>query len=139
MMGRRILAIGLTLPLLCLAACGGSRPAQPTATADPALLDSRMKQMQADLEQMRQQQLQMQQQQEQQRQQQLQLLYQQRQAAAAAGAPLAPAGGLPPGASQASAPPPPPPVNRDYLPAFHFYDPSDPEEKPDKRGNDQKL
>jgi TolA-binding protein len=133
-MGRRILAIGLTLPLLCLAACGGSRPAQPTATADPALLDSRMKQMQADLEQMRQQQLQMQQQQEQQRQQQLQLLYQQRQAAAAAGT-----SPPPPGAAQASVPPPPPPVNRDYLPAFHFYDPSDPEEKPDKRGNDQKL
>jgi TolA-binding protein len=134
MMGRRILAIGLMLPLLCLAACGGSRPAQPTATADPALLDSRMKQMQADLEQMRQQQLQMQQQQEQQRQQQLQLLYQQRQAAGAAGATPPP-----PGAAQASVPPPPPPVNRDYLPAFHFYDPSDPEEKPDKRGNDQKL
>jgi TolA-binding protein len=134
MMGRRILAIGLTLPLLGLAACGGSRPAQPTATADPALLDSRMKQMQADLEQMRQQQLQMQQQQEQQRQQQLQLLYQQRQAAAAAGTTPPP-----PGAAQASVPPPPPPGNRDYLPAFHWYDPSDPEEKPDKRGNDQKL
>jgi TolA-binding protein len=134
MMGRRILAIGLTLPLLGLAACGGSRPAQPTAVSDPALLDSRMKQMQADLEQMRQQQLQMQQQQEQQRQQQLQLLYQQRQAAAAAGTTPPP-----PGAAQASVPPPPPPANRDFLPAFHFYDPSDPEEKPDKRGNDQKL
>lgn len=135
-MGRRILAIGLTLPLLCLAACGGSRPAQPIATTDPALLDARMKAMQADLEQMRLQQQQMQQQQEQQRQQQLQLLYQQRQAAAAAGTAAPPA--APPGTAQASAPPPPPP-DRQFFPAFHYYDPTDPEEKPDKRGNDQKL
>ncbi len=135
-MGRSILAIGLAVPLLALAACGGSRPAsQATATTDPALLDARMKQMQADMEQMRQEQLKMKQEQEASRQQQLQLLYQQRQAAAAAGTlPPSPA----PGAAQASAPPPPAP-DRDYLPAFRWYDPSEPKEKPDVRGNDQKI
>jgi TolA-binding protein len=134
-MKARILAIGLLLPL-CLAACGGGHSAStPTATADPALLDARMKQMQADLEQMRQQQLQMQQQQEQQRQQQLQLLYQQRQAAAAAGTAVPPPV---PGAAPAITSPLPS-ANNEVLPAFHWYDPSEPKQKPDVKGNDQKI
>jgi len=134
-MGKRLQAIGLLLPLL-LAACGGShQSAQPAATTDPALLDQRMKAMQADLEQMRLQQEQMKQQQEQQREQQLQLLYQQRQAAAASGTATPP-----PNPVQTSAPPPESEVSPgDYFPAFQWFDPTAPKEKLDKRGNDQKL
>ena len=98
-----------------------------------------MKEMQVELEQMRQQQQQMQQQQEQQRQQQLQLLYQQRQAAAASGTAQPtqePGVGLHP----SSAPPVAPKTDpMDYFPAFQWYDPSTPKEKLDVKGNDQKL
>jgi TolA-binding protein len=134
-MGKRAWAIGLMLPLL-LAACGGShQSSQPAATTDPALLDQRMKAMQADLEQMRLQQEQMKQQQEQQRQQELQLLYQQRQAAAASGAATAA-----PDQVQTSAPPPESEVPpSDYFPAFQWFDPTAPKQKLDKLGNDQKL
>lgn len=135
-MGKGVRAIGLMLPLL-LAACGGSHQAsQPAATTDPALLDQRMKEMQADLEQMRLQQEQMKQQQEQQREQQLQLLYQQRQAAAASGTATPP----PPGSVQTSAPPPDSEVPpSEYFPAFQWFDPTAPKQKLDKLGNDQKL
>jgi TolA-binding protein len=133
-MSGRIITIGLMLPL-CLAACGGSHSSsQPTATAEPGVLDSRMKEMQAELEQMRLQQQQMQQQQEQQRQQQLQLLYQQRQAAAAAGTAAPP----PVPGAQVSAPPLPS-ANREVLPAFHWFDPSEPQQKPDVKNIDQKI
>jgi len=135
-MGKRIRAIGLTLPLLALAACGGTHHAassQPAATPEPAVLDQRMKEMQAELEQMRLQQQQMQQQQEQQRQQQLQLLYQQRQAAGAAGsAPTAP-----PNPATASAPPPS--SDRTLFPAMQWFDPSEPQQKPDVKNIDQKI
>ena len=135
-MRRRILAVGL---MSLLTACGSSQPSQPVATSEPGVLDQRMKEMQAELEQMRQQQQQMQQQQEQQRQQQLQLLYQQRQAAAAAGTAQPttsePGVGLNPGA--------PPPAQQvgpmDYLPGLQWYDPGNPKEKLDTKGNDQKL
>ena len=139
-MGRRgIGALGVIVPALLLTACGGHQSAQPVATSEPGVLDQRMKEMQAELEQMRQQQQQMQQQQEQQRQQQLQLLYQQRQAAAASG--KAPATGEPGvGLNPASAPPPTTPPNpMDYFPAFQWYDPSTPQQKLDVKGNDQKL
>jgi len=135
-MGKRVWSIGLLLPLL-LAACGGSHQpsSQSTATTDPALLEQRMKAMQADLEQMRLQQEQMKQQQEQQRQQQLQLLYQQRQAAAASGTATPP-----PNPTQTSAPPPESEVPpSEYFPAFQWFDPTAPKQKLDKLGNDQKL
>ena len=135
-MRRRILAVGL---MGLLTACGSGHQSQPVATAEPGVLDQRMKEMQSELEQMRQQQQQMQQQQEQQRQQQLQLLYQQRQAAAAAGTPqttLEPGVGLNP----SSMPPPTPATDpMEYFPAFQWYDPSAPKQKLDAKGNDQKL
>ena len=133
MTGRRILAVSL---MGLLTACGSSHQSQPVATAEPGVLDQRMKEMQAELEQMRQQQQQMQQQQEQQRQQQLQLLYQQRQAAAAAGEPSAPRQPIDPNV----APPPSQGADvMDYVPGLQGYDPSTPKEKLDTRGNDQKL
>jgi len=134
-MGKGVRAIGLMLPFW-LAACGSSHPSpQPTATTEPAVLEQRMKAMQADLEQMRLQQEQMKQQQEQQREQQLQLLYQQRQAAAASGT-ATPA----PNQAQTSAPPSAPETSAgDLFPAFQWFDPSAPKQKLDKLGNDQKL
>ncbi len=134
-MGMRIKAFGLAATLL-LAACGGSHESsQPTAKTDPALLEQRMKAMQADLEQMRLQQEQMKQQQEQQREQQLQLLYQQRQAAAASGTTPPP-----PNAAPSSVPPPDTEASpSDYFPAFQWFDPTAPKQKLDKLGNDQKL
>ena len=139
-MGRGIRAVALIVPALLLAACGGGHEsAQPAATSEPGVLDQRMKEMQVELEQMRQQQQQMQQQQEQQRQQQLQLLYQQRQAAAAAGtAQSAQEPGV--GLNPSSAPPPAPNADvMDYFPAFQWYDPAQPKQKLDTKGNDQKL
>ena len=133
-MGRRILTVGLVLPLLSLTACGSThQAAQPPATVEQGVIDQRMKEMQAELEQMRLQQEQMKQQQEQERQQQLQLLYQQRQAAAAAGTANPP----PPGPLPTA--PPPSSANRELFPAFNWYDPSEPQQKPDVKNLDQKL
>jgi TolA-binding protein len=139
MTGRRILTIAVALPLFGLTACGSHHAAtQPTVQADPALLQSRMTEMQAELEQMRQQQELMKQQQQQQQEQQLLQLQQLRQQQQAAGA-VPGASAAPDNTAQASPPPPPASPPRDYLPAFNWYDPSEPQEKPDKRGNDQKL
>ena len=135
---RRIRAIGLVLPLCGLVACGGTHQAsQPAPTVEPTVLDQRMKEMQAELEQMRQQQQQMQQQQEQQRQQQLQLMYQQRQAAAAAG--TAPANAQPGAAPLSPQPGGMPGAGHALFPAFDWYDPSAPRDKPDVKNLDQKL
>ena len=139
MTGRRILTIAVALPLLGLTACASHHAApQPTVQSDPALLQARMAAMLAELEQMKQQQLQQQQmqlQQQQQQEQQLLQLQQMRQQQQAAGT----ASATPGNTAQASPPPPPETPPREYFPAFHWYDPSEPQEKPDTRGIDQKL